>query len=161
MSSNFGKSYPFYILLLYCYQSRPHLAAKGHKWNHYKLYHWFDKDIKVCNIRYHLKIPKFPEFHAFSKIAPGIEHLAFWTWLKCETQGLQLLWDRQFLKLGVWQRHTGLKNWRLAAAPFAIQLLSKLPCQLWDKQKLDSRLHMPQNRQERQVRQRQRDVDIH
>ena len=35
MSSNFGKSYPFYVLLLYCSQSRPHLAAKGHKWSHY------------------------------------------------------------------------------------------------------------------------------
>jgi hypothetical protein len=31
------------------------------------------------DVRYHLKIPKFPEFHAFSNIAPGIEHLAFST----------------------------------------------------------------------------------
>ena len=45
----------------------------------------------------------------------------------------------------------------LAAAPFAIQLLSKLPCQLWDKQKLDSRLQMPQNRQEQQAKRREID----
>ena len=76
---------------------------------------------------------------------------------KWETQRLQLLWDRKLLKLGVWQRHTGLKNWRLAAAPFAIQLLSKLPCQLWDKQKLDSRLQMPQNREEQQAKRREID----
>ena len=80
---------------------------------------------------------------------------------KWETQRLQLLWDRKLLKLEVWQRHTGLKNWRLAAAPFAIQLLSKLPCQLWDKQKLDSRLQMPQNREEQQAKRREIDVDIH
>ena len=76
---------------------------------------------------------------------------------KWETQRLQLLWDRKLLKLGVWQRHTGLKNWSLAAAPFAIQLLSKLLCQLWDKQKLDSRLQMPQNREEQQAKRREID----
>ena len=80
---------------------------------------------------------------------------------KLETQRLQLLWDRKFLKLGAWHRHTGLKKWRLAAAPFAIQLLSKLPCQLWDKQKLDSRLQMPQNREEQQAKRREADWCLH
>ena len=47
------------------------------------MYHWFDKEtqswIMINHVTYHLKMPKFPEFHAFSKIAPGIEHLAFST----------------------------------------------------------------------------------
>ena len=41
------------------------------------LYHWFDKDIKGCSIL--SENSKLSEFHAFSKIAPGIEHLAFST----------------------------------------------------------------------------------
>ena len=64
---------------------------------------------------------------------------------KCEHKDFNFSGSGNF-SLGVWQRHTAPKNWRLAAAPFTIQLLSKLPCQLWDKQKLDSRLQMPQNR---------------
>ena len=48
----------------------------------------------------------------------------------------------------------------LAVARFAIQLLSKPLCQLCDKQKLNSRLDMPQNTEEQQARRRQRDVHI-
>ena len=33
----------------------------------------------INHVTYHLKMHNFPEFHAFSKIAPGIEHLAFST----------------------------------------------------------------------------------
>ena len=69
---------------------------------------------------------------------------------KCEHKDFNFSGSGNF-SLGVWQRHTAPKNWRLAAAPFTIQLLSKLPCQLWDKQKLDSRLQMPQNREVQQA----------
>ena len=107
----------------------------------------------------YLIISQLPEFRALSNIRRGVEHLAFWTWLKCVNTKNSL--GQEFLKLGVWRRHAGLKDWKLAVARFAIQLLSKPLCQLCDKQKLNSRLDMPQNTEEQQARRRQRDVHTH
>ena len=125
MSSNFGESYPFY-----CYwKCRPHWTGhKGPQMKSYKIIIsliWQGYNIQSSENCITSWVPRFFKHWSRHWTPCILNMIKMWNTRTSTSLG------QEASVLGVWQRHAGLKDWRLAAAPFTIQLLSKLPCQLW------------------------------
>ena len=72
---------------------------------------------------------------SFGKDSPNSKH-----------KDLKLAEIKKSRKLGVRRRHVGLKEWKLPAVPFVVQLLSKFLYKMPGKPKLDCERKMPKQK---------------